>query len=141
MLRFSFVLKTKIFSGYSTATTFQISHKIMLFNSYSFPSSLTLICCTSHTHLHECQFHLFKTDSYIPHTNKTFKYHLKRRVNQSQQILSKNISQQVPCQQKNKVSIQKAVQPKTEPRYVKSLMVLQVLIQYKSNIYMLEQML
>lgn len=42
-------------------------------NLHSFPSSLTLIRCTSHTHLCVCEFHLFRTYSYFPHTNTTFK--------------------------------------------------------------------
>jgi hypothetical protein len=131
MLRFSSVLKTMIFSGYSTATTTQTSHTIILFNLYSFPSSPTLIRCTSHTHLCVCEFHLFRTHSYFPHTNTTFKNHLQRRANQSWQILNKNVSQQVPFQQKNTVSIQKAAQLKTETRHMTSLTALHILIQYK----------
>jgi len=104
MLRFSSVLKNMIFSGYSTATTSQISHKIMLFNLYSLPSSLILICCTSQTHLCVCEFHLFRIYSYFPHTNTMFKNHLKRRANQRWQILSKYVSQQEPFQQKNSVN-------------------------------------
>lgn len=103
-----------ILDCYWTATTSHTSHKITLFNSYSFPIWLTLICCTWNTPMCVCEIHLFRTDSHFPYSNSTLKKHLKRRVSQNWQILSNNISKQALFNRRWRVLINYRLYKNTE---------------------------